>query len=202
MFFILSAPAFSQSQALDIEPVAQSMPEWCWAAVLQMTLTHYGVCAINPINYQCGIIACLGGQCSNNCTFCDVPAYSINTIRLALIQYPQYAAHYCGAGNSLNSTVSYGTISANKIRENIDNGDPVIIGIENNQHAVLIIGYNKTDDGVFDVIINDPWPYSMYTANPYLSNGGTCLQAGQYEISFSRLVFGLHWASTLYDINN
>ncbi|WP_193311808.1 C39 family peptidase [Agriterribacter humi] len=200
-----------QEQALDIDPVLQETPVWCWVSCGEMIFRYYDICNINPAgNFQCGIIALLGPQCNANCFACPYSAESTQRIINMLDQYPRFAQQVCGSSKqSVRCTNVYGALSQQQIMDDIDNGWPILAGINpsggvygtESQHAVLIIGY-EVEDEIFNLIINDPFPYHAVSssASPYEQYSGEEIISGQYKIPYARFRTNLGWNRTLKSI--
>src|ERR1700676_2083210 len=96
VFFNFSTIVRGQGKTLDIIPVFQRTPEWCWVSCGEMIFKYYDVCCINPANdFQCGVIALIGPACDNNCYSCPLPAGSTQVIINMLATYPAYAHKIC-----------------------------------------------------------------------------------------------------------
>jgi Peptidase_C39 like family len=204
----------AQNKTLDIAPVFQETPEWCWVSCGEMVFKYYGVCCINPGgDYQCGIIALLGPQCNMNCQNCPVPAGSTQTIINMLTQYPMAARNICGGSKTaVHGVDQFGSVSFNDVKNDIDNDMPLLAGVNpgsavvygfESAHATIIVGYEVDDDNMDYLIVNDPFPYSAYPAipDPYSLKGGELLQAGQYKIEYGRFKNGFAWNRTLRSLH-
>lgn len=199
------------SQVLEIAPIAQQQWEWCWITCGEMIFRYYGVQANNPISYQCGIIGTLYPNCSNNCLNCSmVSASSMQNIQWMLNTYPEYQFWPAPPDftSHVYSTANYFALSPESVSREIDAGRPILAGITPEgaypgatpQHAVLVVGYDDTDDG-FYVIVNDPWPYRDFVnQHPYENNGGCMLQPGQYRIRYSAFKTNMSWTQSLSGI--
>lgn len=200
--------ANASSEKLSIRPVMQETPEWCWLAVGQMIFEHFNIRAVNPSDYQCGIIAFWGarqtpsgwqGPCMNNCYRCPLPAGSFTTIQAMLSQYPRMAGDQPLAFRSSGSP-----IDTESVKDEIDNERPILIGITPSgarlpvsQHVALLVGYDEEAEGLY-VFVNDPFPYRAYGIDPFVSAGGRMVQAGQYRIRYEALRSRLVWRETIY----
>ena len=92
LLFVVS-PGAGLVMKLEIIPVCQQTPMWCWAAVGELVFWNYGVPMINPMRgYQCGILSELDGSCWNNCTACRVSAGQLDIILATIETYPKIAA--------------------------------------------------------------------------------------------------------------
>lgn len=189
---------------LDITPVYQQTPVWCWAAVGEMVFAYYGVANINPVgNFQCGIVALLHPVCDMNCLNCPVPAGSLATMNAMLTRYPTFASQVSGRGTQISTIVTERPLTLTEVRAEIEADRPIVAGISPSgyrtfgvsEHVALIIGYDGDD-----LIVNDPFPFvpSEFLGNPYLAAGGRGLMTGQYRISYDRFVTRLQWRETIY----
>jgi hypothetical protein len=200
----------AQQKTLPIPPVYQQTPEWCWVTCGEMIFRYFGICPINPISYQCGIIALLAPQCYNSCLSCIVGAGTSQRIVNMLYQYPAVAANNCPNGKlHVTCTDLMGQCSANDLVNNIDADMPIMAGITpagggtNTQpaHVVLIVGYNALPDGTLWLIVNDPFPYAAFNMqDPYTYYQGQMLQQGQFAIRYSAFSTMFNWSRTLVDI--
>ena len=204
-FYLVPASLWAQS-TLDIEPVYQQTPVWCWAAVGEMVFRHNGVANINPFgNFQCGIIALLHPVCDQNCFNCVVPAGSLATMNNMLTQYPRFASQHTGTVTHIRTTVRRTRLSLREVQRELDDGRPIVAGISPSgyravgvsEHVALIIGYDEDE-----LLVNDPFPFgpTTFAGNPYLAAGGSQLQPGRYLIRYSSFVTRLQWRETIYDI--
>lgn len=202
--------AKASSETLSIGPVMQETPEWCWLAVGQMIFEHFDIPAVNP-DYQCGIVAYWGahptpygwqGPCMANCRACPLPAGSFSTIAAMLHQYPRMAG-----AQPLLFTSSSSPVSTARIKDEIDNGRPILIGVTPSgahlpvsQHVALIVGYDEDED-IFYAIVNDPFPYRFYNIDPFVQLGGEMVEPGQYKIKYQTLRGPLRWRETIYNFH-
>lgn len=205
---LVSASTHAQArEVLDIDPVYQATPVWCWAAVGEMVFRYYGVRTINPAgHYQCGIVALLHPACDANCLNCVVPAGSLTTMNNMLTRYPPVAGQRTNTNARISTRTRSQSLTLAAVRAEIDAGRPIVAGISPSgytnfsnvsEHVALIVGYE--DD---DLIVNDPFPFTdrFIVANPYLSGGGTSVAPGQYRIPYARFVSRLRWRETIYRI--
>lgn len=193
------------SIVLEVSPVYQQTPVWCWAAVGEMVFSYYGVSNINPYgNMQCGIVALLHPACSANCGNCVVPAGSLTTMNDMLTRYPAFASSVTATATRISTTVARWPLSLAGVRTEIDAGRPVVAGISPSgyrnagvsEHVALIIGYDGSD-----LIVNDPFPFVLaFSGDPYINAGGTRIVRGQYRIPYGRFVQVLQWQESIYDI--
>jgi hypothetical protein len=208
--FMLSAfavaPQRSSAQTtLNIEPVYQQTPVWCWAAVGEMVFRHFGVANINPGgNFQCGIIALLHPVCNQNCRSCIVPAGSLTTMDNMLTRYPTVASQVTGTSTQISTTVSYSRLSPAAILREVNAGRPIVAGISPSgyrdtgisQHVALIIGFDGDA-----LIVNDPFPFrAAFSGNPYEAAGGREIRSGRYRIAYEAFASRLRWRESIYGI--
>lgn len=178
---------------LYIDPTIQQTEVWCWSAVAEMALTHYGYDTINPGgNFQCGIVAMLGGVCNVNCFSCRTGIGSTRNLAEILKRYEHISRRLGANGDPIDPRLR-GTLSERSIKRQIDEGNPIIAGISPSglgrylpptfgEHVALIVGY-EDGDGEFRVLVNDPFPYGLVGFDPYVRAGGNLVITGQYSIS-------------------
>lgn len=198
-----------RAETLDIAPSPQQLPHWCWAAVSEMVFRYYGIAAINPIDYQCGIVALSYPICNVNCFACDITAPNIGIFRNVLTNYPQVARNLTGGfGASISVVPNLSPLTKAGVRTEIDAGRPIVAGVSPSgfsiggqpQHATLIVGY-EDDDSDLLLIVNDPFPYdlSRFAAltNPYIAHGADLVLPGQYRIAYSVFRDALRWTQSI-----
>jgi Peptidase_C39 like family len=205
-------PTLIRAETLAIPPVAQESPVWCWVTVGEMVFRYYDVPNVNPVgDYQCGIIGARFGPatvCWNNCRACQVPAGNPTEITRMLREYPLFAGRVAKRRMpGLLSTHVPSALSKDQIKEEIDEGRPIIVGISPGSagsavsaHVALIIGYDESDEALI-LTVNDPFPY-QYVApriDPYLRAGATGGD-GQYTINLDSFRRQLSWRETFYGI--
>ena len=194
-------------ERLAIPAVYQQTPVWCWAAVGEMVFRYYRIPTINPFgNYQCGIVAGLGGPCWSNCGACNVPAGQMSNIVAMIDEYPILAQRVTGRRVNLISGSDEPTeLGPDDIIDEIEAGRPIIAGISPSgmrypgglsEHVAVIIGY-KGDEDDLNLIVNDPFPFQLMGVDPYRSAGGRRLRRGRYEIDYDAFVDRLQWNSTI-----
>lgn len=215
IIFISFSNVFSAQKKLGISPVYQRTPVWCWVSCGEMVFKYYKVPNLNPGgDYQCGIIASYFGQyssCWTNCYTCQVGSGTAEAIQDMIARYLTWAKYYYPNGNfpMLSSMHDNNYLSFEEVKSQIKDGHPMIAGVNpsgykpssgSSEHAVVIIGYNDTQDENY-LYINDPFPYNeFFNGNPYTRNGGTKVKSGQYKISYDSFVDYLAWNNTIYDI--
>jgi len=198
--------------SLPIQEQYQETPEWCWVSVCQMVLQFNHVGTVNPAgDYQCGIVGWYfqNTACYSNCYLCrNNAAQSLDDILRVYSYYPATAKALNGGVGP--STITYNayesSLGDDQIMAQIDAGSPIEAGINPDgyivgptaQHATLIIGYIKYDDGSLDVIVNDPFPYQLTPyPNPYFAAGGQTNGNGQYQINSNNFRGRLLWEQTV-----
>jgi len=192
---------------LDIDPIAQQTPEWCWAAAAEMVLSHYGFPNLNPGgNFQCGVVGAQGGPCAMNCGFCLGAGGTTQRIAVVIATYARVAAAVTGFESDGFHPKARGIMSPGQIIAAIDDDAPVLAGITPSgvpyppgsgfsQHAVVIVGY-EGDESALDVIINDPYPYPP-SMIPYVHAGAQMLQPGQYRVPYPMFVGVFHYGNSI-----
>jgi len=199
-------PTIATSNSLDIDPVYQQTPVWCWAAVGEMVFKYYNIGSINPGGfYQCGIVALLHPTCNVDCRNCVVGAGNSRTMRRMLERYPEVARGQMLTSSRISTSYRSREVSLRTVKAEIDNGRPVIAGISPSgyqrdgvsEHVALIVGYDEDN-----LIVNDPFPFSSgaFRGNPYEDAGGSREYRGQYYISYDDFVSSLNWGETFYKI--
>jgi hypothetical protein len=190
---------------LNVEPVYQQTPVWCWAAVGEMVFRYYGVSNINPFgNFQCGIIALVHPICNQNCGNCPIPAGSLRTMNNMLTRYPDVASGRTRSSTRIRTRTSSRALSKSELREEIEAGRPVVAGISPSgyrhpgvsEHVALIVGIEGAD-----IIVNDPFPFDLaFSGDPYEAAGGVEVGPGQYQIDFHQFRSRLQWRETIHGI--
>lgn len=183
---------------LDVNPVLQETPEWCWITAGQMVFTFFGVANINPAgNFQCGIISLAAPACGKDCRNCaSVPGGSLDRIRNMLLEYSQFATTHSRTSARITADTYSSPLSMNEVKTEIDSQRPIVVGISPNghppphgsEHVALIIGYDDWNE----LIVNDPFPFNP-SSNPYGAAGGRQVARGQYTISRDAFVLRLLW---------
>lgn len=201
----------AEARQLNIPPVFQETEVWCWVAVTEMSLKHYGLPSLNPTGgYQCGIVNTLGGACAVNCGNCVFSAGMMQNLATAMQNYPSRAI------TVLNRQVR--AVAANNIptalippfiHQEINQGHPIIAGISPSdapgssfryppgisQHVALIVGIEG--DGPDAILtVNDPYPFRPHE-DPYLRVGATRVEPGRYRIMARSFAIGLNWTNTI-----
>ena len=198
---------------LHIPPVFQERPSWCWAAVGEMVFKYYYVPVIHRTDYQCGIVQ--GRRlCTErpNCLECDLPAGDEATMVNMLEQYPLLATLGVAAGAiALTVQSKDGTLSEAEVKDELDHGRPIIVGVsprgfkvdDISQHMALIVGYDDSS-GELVLTVNDPFPFEddrfMWIGTPYPRTKVSGANDGQYEIRLEKFRSKLKWTKTMYGI--
>lgn len=202
----------ANAKTLSVPAVDQKLSSWCWLAAAEMVFRYYRVPAIHSV-YQCGLAASFfGGPCAVDCRYCNVGSGPVETIGTVITNYPGFARRYTGRnGPDLAADVSHEALSAEDLINEIDADRPVIAGISPHsrflppglsEHAIVIIGYEGSDEQDLQVLVNDPFPYSSAgIPNPYTSNGGRQVGALRFRISYRALVERLAWRNTIAGID-
>lgn len=210
MFLVSSNPTLAD-ETLSISPVVQQTPVWCWAAVTEMVLDHFGVENASPVgNFQCAVVAAAGAvsnrpDCYYDCGRCVVPAGTASNLIFWMESYSEVASQALGRQVAdVNATYRSGALRKNAVVNEIDDGNPVIAGISpgqrismrgGSQHVALIVGYE--DDGNV-LIVNDPFPFAdAGWTDPYAAAGAELIERGQYRISYGDFVQGLGWRESI-----
>ena len=209
--------ALAESQDLNIDPVYQETPVWCWVAVGEMVFKHYDLPNVNPGgDYQCGIIGTLAGPsspCWNDCGRCVVAAGYMQNIREMLTFYPRVIRRYIDPdAKQLSASYDRGALSESQVKEELDENRPVIAGINpsgfppapgQSMHVSLIVGYDEDEDGDLILTVNDPFPYDLvdpHRTNPFEAAGGNSNGDGSYTINYSSFRRNLVWNSSISKI--
>jgi len=198
---VLNRPASGKGKILDIPPLFQRNPMWCWLTVAEMIFKSRKppVPAFDPWKaakmklpplldpdklYQWGILAVVHPACWLHPDACAmVGGSSWENMQRALQIYPPKAGEQNTApggknpNNAVGSVKKEGCLSAKEIKDAIDAGHPIIVGISPGQnpapptpaHVALIVGYQELPNGDIELIVNDPWPYHLrpQDKNPY-----------------------------------
>jgi hypothetical protein len=213
--------AWAAPKIINIPPVQQSTPEWCWLATGEMIFRYYNI-PMNAPEYQCGEARFQGafqvapggpmafaGPCWTNCIPCgNVSAGSVQGLVNMIVQYPYGMSVVTGNNFRLQAPqVSLTPMQALAVKAEIDAGRPIIAGISPGQgmlppglaqHAVLIVGY---DNNGATLVVNDPFPYaSAGMVPPYAQVGGTEMQPGRFSISYQAMVGPMDWNNAVYGI--
>jgi hypothetical protein len=205
---VLTAQA-ARAETLDIEPVVQQTPVWCWAATSEMVLKHYGFPNLNPAgNYQCGVVGSVGGPCWSNCGACITSGGTTYSIANVLRNYARVTLQLTGFRvDEPFEPRAVGRLSPGQIERSIDDDAPVVAGITPagirfppgmgfSQHAVLIVGYEEAEDGGLFLVVNDPYPYP-YGVAPYVQAGGASDGPGRFLIRYEAFVQRLGYDNSI-----
>ncbi|CAK0037483.1 Uncharacterised protein [Burkholderia pseudomallei] len=211
---------------LNVPPVQQATPAWCWLATGEMVFRYYGI----PSNgagpnasssaYQCGEARGQGavrvgpsgplsfqGPCWMNCVPCAATgSRNLQGLYNLVVQYPQIVQITVGNTVLLKAQATTSPLSLSALQNEIDSGRPVFAGISPgvsylppgvSEHAVLIVGYQPGGQ----IIINDPFPYQQAGMTPaYVRYGGAQLMPGRFIVPYEALVGPINWANTIYGV--
>ena len=111
-----------------------------------------------------------------------------------LEQYPVMATLGGTAGDiALTAQSKSGTLSEAEVKNELDQGRPIIVGVSPSgfkvdrisQHMALIVGYDDSS-GDLMLTVNDPFPFEddrfLWIGNPYQRTRASGGSDGQYEI--------------------
>jgi hypothetical protein len=217
---LLSTLAFPNT--LEVKPVYQETPEWCWLAVAEMLFTYFGIPPIrrDGVPFQCQLAAIEGAHfsiCRQNCAACPVPAGSVEMLAKLIKRYPHFIAAQDndervndGRVKGLNADVVNRPLTKEEIRQQLSNVQPIVALIDPSgrislrTHAVLIVGWSiKSDE--FWLEVNDPFPYqtSVGTNSPYQNAGGSddAPRSLVHQIPYNSFKDGLNWNASIYNIH-
>ena len=152
---------------LDIAPVVQRQSQWCWAACVEMVLTHNGL-----HKDQCAIVAEkleLADKLPHDC--CGPAEVDFALVACENVLVDDVWRHFnmksdLQADGATPLDEPLGRVEFDRIQEEIKNNRPVEVGIrwhidhQGGGHAVLIVGWTEKD-GKPAVLVNDPLPTSM-----------------------------------------
>jgi len=212
---------FANAATLNIPPVVQKSPEWCWLATGEMIFRYYNIPGNAP-DFQCGEARFQGafqvaqsgpmafnGPCWMNCIPCaGVGAGSVQGLVNMIVQYPYGMSVVTGGNYRLQAPrVSLTPMPVGAVMAEIDAGRPIIAGISPGagllppgiaQHAVLIVGYENNGA---TLIINDPYFYDAVQQTPsYIQFGGAQVQPGRFSVPFTSMVGPINWNNAVYGI--
>lgn len=189
---------------LKIRPVIQQQSEWCWAACVEMVLTHYQrherQCAIVERKRSFAPTVNVNGapvpSCGNEARFaletCNVEhvddVWGRFNIRATLLGAPQTAAERGTFFQMIQAE-----IAANR---------PVEVAIDWHEnrgggHAILIVGWT-TIDGRAAVLVNDPLPTSLLGIT---GQSGTIVLT-ELQRAFGHGVWRQTWRGLAPEVNN
>ena len=195
----------AQVQSVPIAPVSQQSVVWCWAAVSEMVLNHYRFPNNDPADsYQCSIVKSMGGICTLGCEYCHVGVNTIWHLSTVIKKYQKISdTNIAGhEGQHFRVVPEKRRVSPRRIIKEIDSFNPIVTVISPNrmsiyyppgmgEHVALIVGYNNSG-GKFTILVNDPWPFSLFGYDPYLTIGAKSTIPGQYWVdydTFARQMF-------------
>ncbi|MBI5316877.1 MAG: C39 family peptidase [Nitrospirae bacterium] len=203
--------AMAAEVQLHIPPLFQERPSWCWAAVGEMVFKYYDIPALHRADYQCGIVQSRK-LCTEmpNCVDCGLSAVDEASVVNLLEQYPALATEAGKAKNiALSVQVKDGILSEEEVKQELDEGRPIIVGLSPRgfkvdgirQHMALIVGYD-TSSGDLMLTVNDPFPFEdmvfLWIGSPYVNARASEEAEGQYEVGYEAFRSRLKWTKTLY----
>jgi len=164
---ILSTPLYAQyvgipSAQFNYFSASQQMPQWCWAASIQMVLNYYGVSITQP-----QIVARTYGVDP----FGNLPNWSGN-FQAITANLNNWNFDNMGSQYSVSSSVYPGAPRPDVLVNELSNGHPIMIGYKsgpNSGHAVVItaVDFTPTPQGIRinSIVVRDPWPSPQNTAS-------------------------------------
>jgi hypothetical protein len=194
------------AQQLSIPPTIQQTPVWCWAAVSEMVLRHFGFPTINPGgNYQCGIVALLGPMCSQWCGNCVTPIGSGFALAEVINTYQEVAWQFGRPEGQHFQARATRRLSIDEIADEIADGRPVAAGIspsgmggfyppQMSEHVTLIVGADTDTDLL---LVNDPMPYGVLGYDPYIQLGAQLRGPGRYAVPYAVFAGALGYKDSL-----
>lgn len=201
----VSAP---KALELPISASVQQTPVWCWAAVGEMTLRYFGVPNLSPVgNYQCAVVAALGGVCFNSCAACVTTVSGTPQLAQVMEAYQSFAFQFGFDGFQTFDAIPTGRLSPDEIIDEIDEDLPVLAGISPSgmgeyyppgmsEHVTLIVGY-EVQGNVLWLKVNDPMPYGMFGYDPYIIAGAQPSGLGSYWIPYTTYVQRLGYKDSI-----
>lgn len=209
--FLAGGGGSSEAGTLAIRPVVQKANVWCWAAVGEMVFDYFHVPSVSPAgHYQCGIVGILaaGAQwkaCAYHCESCAMPPGNAATIVDMIKEYPRKIAEATGKQViGLRAAYQSWPLSARELMAAIDHQTPIIAevaptslapGAAVSRHVVLLVGYREKD-GAMEINVNDPFPFTGWSDNPYVRAGGHPGGDGSYWIEYAAFWKWLNWAKS------
>ena len=211
---VLNRP--DKGKVLDIPPLFQRNSMWCWLTVGEMIFKYHKVPEYDPWRdllkraaptlsdpdklYQWGILSVVYPVCWLYPDACAVRGGgSWPTLQDMLKEYPRKVGK-----QRIESKLAPGFLTAAQIKNEIDAGRPIIVGIGFVPltgvplHVALIVGY-VDKGGDVDLIVNDPWPYQLLKQeSPYIKAGGSQNCEANYTIP--RKAFETNWNGSLINI--
>lgn len=155
-------------KSLNVPFDFQENQNWCWAATIKMVSDYYG----NDVE-QCAILSYwYGVQCCLYPYACDTTGSSgqiINTL----------------AANGIYSQWLQSAFSFEQVKQEIDEGRPLILGYRNSFSGHVVVVYGYTQSG--ELLIYDPY-FGPFTV-PY----GTSFSYGSGYNT-------MYWSETFYSL--
>ena len=129
-----------------------------------------------------------------NCAGCELSSVDEASVVNLLEQYPALATEAEKAKNiALTVQVKDGILSEEEVKQELDEGRPIIVGLSPRgfkvdgirQHMALIVGYD-TSSGDLMLTVNDPFPFEdmifLWIGSPYVNARASEEAEGQYEV--------------------
>lgn len=169
-----------------IEAVVQKQSEWCWAACVEMVLSHY-----NRHQDQCAVVAAkltLADNQQHDCCGDNERNFELVACENLLMDdvWRRFDFKTDLKTDGVHPLdVPLDQLEFSKIQEEINNNRPVEVGIKwhvdrGGGHAILIVGW-VVKDGEPAVLVNDPLPTSLL---------GVHGQSGTLTLSELKKAFG------------
>jgi hypothetical protein len=189
--------------ALDIPAIAETKPNWSWAAVGQMIMDFYSVPPLyGADNWQCSLADFLTGVQA-----CEAPKDTpADQAVLKLIQgYPQFAHKFFGEDPVVMRYQQHKVLTPLEAIHEIRFERPFIAIVQppklsaedkGGKAVVLVIGYDGSADSL-RLIVNDPRQYQV-GADPYADAGAQKLDVnGEYSIGYTDFLQQMKWTGTI-----
>lgn len=165
LVLLLSISVSAQNEEsifLDFSPVAQTQPQWCWAASSSMIVNHYND---DIIDYDCQMAQfMLNKPCCQSPMVCN-QQNSILAIQQAVKLY------------GVQSQLIHGSISWEFFKNQLESNNPVLLRIESKYggHFVVINGYYErisSTSGELIRMVDIYDPASKYYSSDGISTDG------------------------------
>lgn len=211
---------------LDVPPVYQATPMWCWLTAGEMLFEYYGVLPRGSFGgySQCQIMQTiyLGSAnyraCAANCNACTMlGGSSSREVQGMIVDFPHRLATLTQRRVPRLFAATASAVKSAEVAMELEGGHPLVAAISPSQganllpsmgpfapaqHVVLIVGYIEVKGRIW-YRINDPFPYvAQRQPIPYVALGGlvhvTPTSPGTiaYWITDAALRTGLNWSET------
>lgn len=161
----LAETSNSSSQAVILAPPAEQERSagWDQVAVASMLFRYYGLPAVNPSAYQCGVLAAImrgreAEDCRESCAGCRFEARSTETLESLLQRYPNLVVkQFGGSPSQLHATIHREALPVWGVKSQLSKGRPVIalLEAEDQSRSVLVAGLREFDRKI-DLLLVDP----------------------------------------------